>query len=382
MSLRVLVLNWRCPTNPRAGGAESVTYELCRRLVGLGHSVEWFGASYPGARTEEVIDGIQVVRRGKQWSVHWHAFRYYRKTLNERFDIVIDETNTVPFFTPLWTSVPSAMFIHQLAREVWWYEAPFPLSILGFVAEPLYLRLYRSRPVITVSASTKSDLLRLGFTGPITVVPNGVEPMEETTSLKEPEPTFIYVGRLAPSKRIHHLLSALSRFRSATGQGQLWIVGTGSKAYERRLADFARRLYLQDAVTFLGRLGTRDKHSRMARAHALLMSSVREGWGLAVIEANACGTPAIVYDIRGLRDAVMDGVNGFVVHSDPRSMATAMLSLAADGDLQGRLAKSSMTFSRRYSFDESIWILISALENLLQGGTKLDAPMDSSALKA
>jgi hypothetical protein len=146
-----------------------VTFEVARRLVERGDSVEWFSAAYPGAPNEETIAGVRVIRRGRQWTVHWSAFRHYRGRLSQRFDVVVDEVNTIPFFTPLWSDVPAVMFIHQLAREVWWYESPFPLNALGYIAEPLYLRLYRRFPVVTVSDSTRRDLVSLGFSETITV---------------------------------------------------------------------------------------------------------------------------------------------------------------------------------------------------------------------
>src|SRR6202022_3092021 len=105
-----------------------------------GDAVEWFGSSFPGAPAAETIDGVHIVRAGRQWTVHWSAFRRYRSRLSQSFDIVVDEVNTIPFFTPIWANVPTVMLIHQLAREVWWYESKFPLNVIGFLAEPLYLR--------------------------------------------------------------------------------------------------------------------------------------------------------------------------------------------------------------------------------------------------
>ena len=147
--MRILILNWRCPKNPRAGGAEVLTYEVAKRLVAGGHEVEWFSASFPGAEPEEDLDGIRVIRAGRQWTVHLYAFRRYFRQLRPSFDLVIDEVNTVPFFTPLWADVPVFMLIYQLAREVWWYESHFPISLFGFVLEPFYLRLYKRIPVFT-----------------------------------------------------------------------------------------------------------------------------------------------------------------------------------------------------------------------------------------
>ncbi len=98
-----------------------------------GHSVEWFGAAYPGSVPDEWIEGIHVVRAGRQWTVHFAAIGRYRKRASLDFDVIVDETNTIPFFASMWADVPAVVFIHQLAREVWWYEAPFPLSLVGYL---------------------------------------------------------------------------------------------------------------------------------------------------------------------------------------------------------------------------------------------------------
>lgn len=351
--MRILILNWRCPKNPRAGGAEFLTYEVAKRLVAGGNEVEWFSASFPGAASKEVLDGIRVVRAGRQWTVHLHAFRQYFRRLSRRFDVVIDEVNTIPFFTPLWADIPVTMLIYQLAREVWWYESPFPISLVGFVLEPLYLRIYRRVPVFTESRSTQSDLRRLGFSGPITVVPVGVESIDKGSATKAPVPTFLYVGRLASSKRVREIIQAFSSFRKSTGTGQLWLVGTGSDSYTRSLHSLTRRLRLDLVVRFWGHVSNPEKHLRMAQAHVLLMASVREGWGLVVTEANACGTPAIAYDVPGLRDSIKHGETGLLVPPSPTGLADGMIRLWSDRNLYERLTRGATRWGSTFTFDRS-----------------------------
>jgi glycosyltransferase involved in cell wall biosynthesis len=330
-----------------------VTFEIARRLVLRGDSVEWFSATFPGAAAEEILEGVRIVRGGRQWTVHWSAYRRYRSKLLGRFDIVIDEVNTIPFFTPLWSDVPTVMFIHQLAREVWWYESLFPLSALGFLAEPLYLRAYRTVPVLTVSASTEDDLRRLGFKGHITVIPEGLEHGTEGPRAKSIEPTFLYVGRMAPSKRVEHAIKALALFRHATGTGTLCLVGSGSDKYQKSLIKLAGHLGVADSIVFRGRVTSSEKYRLMAAAHSLLLTSVREGWGLVVSEANACGTPAIVYDVPGLRDSVRHESTGLVVPPRPGSLADAMLRVTTDPVLYARLAAEARRWSSTFSFDQT-----------------------------
>ena len=351
--MRILILNWRCPRNPRAGGAELVTFEVARRFVQWGHSVEWFAATYAGASPEEDIEGVRILRSGRQWTVHWHAFRRYRRRLRANFDAVIDEVNTIPFFTGLWADVPRFMLIHQLAREVWWYESPFPFSALGFLLEPIYLRLYRNFPVLTVSVSTQQDLIKMGFIGPITIVPEGIEPITEVSRLKAANPTFLYVGRLAPSKRVNDIVLAFARFHESFASGQLWLVGTGSVKYTRRLIALVDKLDIGPNVRFFGHVPAEEKHRLMAAAHGLVMASTREGWGLVVTEANACGTPAVVYDVPGLRDAVRHEKTGLVVKVSPAALAGGMTRLISDPELYRRLAIGASKWSREFSFDKS-----------------------------
>jgi glycosyltransferase involved in cell wall biosynthesis len=330
---------------------------VLRRWVQQGDSVEWFAAGFPGARAEATIDGIHVVRAGRQWSVHLEAIRHYRGRLRGRFDAVIDEVNTMPFFTPLWAGIPSFLLMFQLAREVWWYESPFPINLAGHTLEPWYLRPYRHTSAFTISQSTIDDLRRLGFQSSITLVPIGIETVVAPAVELAPIPTFLYVGRLAPSKRVHDLLEAFRQFRAAAEPARLWLVGDGDPGYVANLRRLALRLGIDQEVAFLGRLDAAVKHERMAQAHALLMASVREGWGLVVTEAAACGTPALVYDVPGLRDAVRDQETGLVVPPKPASLAQAMRRIIADPALRERLGAAARAWSQTFSYDRSAEVL-------------------------
>lgn len=351
--MRILILSWRDPQNPKAGGAELFTHEVARRLVAGGDTVEWFTAMFPGAEREVDLDGVHVVRGGRQSSVHFAAMRRYRSRLRASFDVVIDEVNTIPFFTPIWAGIPHLLLIFQLAREVWWHESAFPLNAVGYVVEPLYLRTYRRTPALTISASTETDLRRLGFAGPIKVLTMGLEPMVVPTVPKADRTTFLYVGRMAPSKRVHDIIEAFARYHARGRAADLWLIGDGPSAYVAALRKLVGRLGLDGSVQLLGRVSADVKHDRMARAHVLLMASVREGWGLSIVEANACGTPAVVYDVPGLRDAVRNGQTGFVVPPTPEALAAGMERLTADPVLYEQLARAAKQWSSTFSFDKA-----------------------------
>ncbi len=367
----ILILNWRDITHPRGGGAEKVTHEMARRWVAWGHQVTLFCAAYPGALTEESIDGVHVIRRGRQHTVHWEAYRYYRRCLRGRCDVIIDEVNTIPFFAPFYAREPVIMYSNQLAREVWRYEAPFPLSAVGYAAEPLYLQAYRRTPLMTISRSTADDLRRLGLSGPCTIIPMSIDTGAPDTlpsmGTKERCLTLAFVGRVVPSKRVDHIIQALKHLHQASVcEARLWIIGAWDDMYRRALDRQIVDLDLLGHVAFFGSVDQATKECLMARAQLLVMTSIREGWGLVVTEANALGTPAVVYDVPGLRDSTCDGKTGLVCREKaPAALARAILTLRDDPALYARLRDQAWATAKQLSWDETARVGWAAIQRCL-----------------
>jgi len=361
--VRILLLSWRDIKHPHRGGAEVLTHQMARRWVLAGHTVRWFAAAYAGSTPRETIDGVEILRRGRPWTVQWHAYHSYRP---DEFDVVVDQVNTLPFFTPLYIRTPHLGFFNQLCREIWFYEKSVPLSLLGYLIEPVYLQLYRWTTCMCISESTKRSLRTLGLRD-AQVLPMGIsfEPVGEPGP-KEPAPTFIYVGRLVRSKRVDHILHAFATFIERGHAGTLWIVGNGPQ--RQSLARLAAQLGLTQLVTFWGFVPQEKKHELMARAHALLATSVREGWGLIVTEANAYGTPAVVYDVPGLRDSVRHGATGLVTRRNrPQDLCSAMEELLEDRAQYCRMQQAALEWSRELSFDVTARAALQILEQHIHG---------------
>ena len=159
------------------GGAEVFTYEVAKRWVALGHDVTLFTSKFPGCIDEETVDGIKIVRSGGRFTVYRQAKKYYTKRFRkESYEIIIDEVNTQPFFAQKFVKNGERIvaLIHQLAREFWFYETPFPVNYLGFhYLENRWLKQYVDVPTITVSQSTQDDLKNLGFRN-ISIVSQGL----------------------------------------------------------------------------------------------------------------------------------------------------------------------------------------------------------------
>ncbi len=352
--MRILVFNWRDIKNPVHGGAEIVTHEHLRRWALQGHTVDLISSSFPGAKPVEDMDGYTVHRVGNKFTVYWKAFRLYRQRFHGKVDLVVDEVNTVPFFTPLYVKgVPVMSFFHQLCRQIWFYEMPFPLSLVGYILEPLYLQVYRGLPAMVVSESTRHDLQRIGFSD-VSIIPEGIDfkPINEV-KLKEKD-TVIYVGRLKKSKRVHHIISAMKKIVEKSPKARLLIVGDGDENYKRQLRLQVKNLGLTSNVIFFGRVSFETRNELMSRAKAIVVSSVKEGWGLIVTEAAAVGTPAIVYNVDGLRDAVVHMKTGIICkRNNPDELAFGILMIFRDNSLSRELSKNALSYSRNFDWERS-----------------------------
>jgi glycosyltransferase involved in cell wall biosynthesis len=325
--VRILILNWKDLAHPAAGGAEVLTEQVARSLVARGHSVTLFSASVDGKPAREHVEGVEVVRAGGRLTVYRAARRFWSREGPGSYDVVVDEINTRPFLTPRWVKgVPVVALIHQLAREIWAYETPFPLSLVGrYVLEPWWLRAYRGVPALTVSDSSAESLGLYHGWRDVTVIPEGSTPHPSPRVEKEPDPTVVFLGRLVAMKRPADAVEAFSILRDQTPAAQLWMIGDGPL-----LAGL--RQDAQPGVTFLGRLERSDLLDRLARAHVLVATSVREGWGLNVSEAAACGTPSLGYRVPGLVDSVTAS-GGALVEPAPAALGKGLTDIFA-GRLQ------------------------------------------------
>lgn len=350
MARRLLMLNWRDRRHPAAGGAELVTYRVLARLANdYGWDVEWFSGAYPGAASEETSGGIRYVREGSQTTVHLCAYRRYR---GKRFDVIVDQTNTIPFFTPLYAKSPVTLFIHQLAREVWFYEAPAALRGIGYALEPHLLRCYRNVPVITVSKSTEESLREIGLRGPVRVIPECVDdPGPPSKPRKNATNDIVVLGRIAPSKRVEESIRAAGELRRLGWDGTLHVAGGGKPEYLNQLRALAAELHPQ--TRFYGNVSDEERGQLLDQASLLWMTSAREGWGLVVSEAGRHWTPAVVYDSPGLRDAVRHGETGLVVPADSQQLARATKELFDGAPRLERFSQAARDFSNELTWEQT-----------------------------
>ena len=356
--MKILVLNWLDPENPQAGGAEVHLHEIFRRLVAWGHSVTLLCSAWPGSARRTALDGIEVHRVGSRYTLSLLAPVYFRRRLrNERFDVVVEDLNKVPFFSPFWgVGAPVALIVHHLFGKAAFQEASLPVAAATWLLELPVPRVFRSVPTVAVSESTAEDLSRRGLPrNGIEIIPNGVDLDALSPGAREErfaQPTLLYLGRLKRYKRVDLLLEAVA---ALVGRGipcRLLVAGRGDDL--PRLEALRESLGLEQHVEFLGYVSDVEKGELLRKSWINLLTSVKEGWGISNLEAAACGTPTIASDVPGLRDSVMDGQTGLLIpHGDVETLSRRIEELLGDEEKLARLGSGARRFAERFGWDAS-----------------------------
>lgn len=314
--MRIVIFNWRDTRHPLAGGAEAYTHEVAKAWAAIGHDVTVFVSRVDGESPSEILDGVRIVRRGSKLGVYREAQPWYRS--GPEADVVIDEVNTRPFLCASWRIRARVVaLIHQLADDVWLHEFPLPVALIGrHFLEPRWLGTYREVPVLTISRSSAESLRARGLRQ-VSVVPVGLPSPPTDPAERELRPTAVILGRLARNKRPDHALDAFRLVRDQVPDAQLWVVGSGEMEPQLRSA-------AGEGVTFFGRVDDVMKYRLLSRAHCLLATSVREGWGMNVSEAAVVGTRTVGYDVPGLRDSI-PAAGGILTAASPPKLAQAVV---------------------------------------------------------
>jgi len=346
--MKILWLSWRDIKNPDGGGAEKVAIEVASRFVKDGIKVTLFTSKFPGAKYKEDIKGVKVIRRGGLITCRLFAFIYYVGRKDE-FDLIIDEINTLPFFTPLYARKKALTLIHQLAREYWLLEVIFPLNIIGYLLEPIYLRIYKNQPIIALGKSTTSDLRKLGFEKVTTYLP-GIDFKPKITS--EKEDLLVFIGRLTPAKNALDAVLAFKTIQQKLPYAKLAIIGSGKSSYIDKIKSHITEFKLQKSVKLLGFVKDQKKKTLLEKAKIILIPAVREGWSLVATEANALGCIPIGYKVPGLTDSIKEGFNGLLVKSNPQDLAQAAVNLLTNETLRTKFAENGYNWSKQFSWEE------------------------------
>jgi glycosyltransferase involved in cell wall biosynthesis len=359
--LRLAVVNWRDPWHPEAGGAETYAWEMSQGLRRRGAVMTYVTARAAGQPAAEERDGIQIVRLGSRFTVYprvlgWLLLRRYR------FDAVVDCQNGIPFFTPwaLPRRVPVFCVMHHVHDAQFGVHFSPLMAAVGRLLEGRVARLaYRRHLCIAVSRSTADAMsARLGWTGPVRIIPNGLSSAAAARPADEPPPdgnnpvpAITWVGRMVAHKRVERVLDVASR----VGRAGMTVDVIGRGPCSESLAAEVSRRGLAATVRLRGYLPEDAKRAAVAASMLHLNTSQGEGWGLCVLEAAQLGVPTVAYDVDGLRDAVRDGETGWLVRSGERieDVVERAIKELGEPDRRAEIGAACRAWAAQFDWDRS-----------------------------
>ena len=366
--MNLLFVNWLDRLNPMAGGAEIHLFELLRRLAERGHRIRLVCSGWPGATPVEMVDGVEVTRVAGRNTFALAGRGAIRRALRaETPDVVIEDINKLPLFVATMTDRPVCVVVPHLFGTTAFQEVSWPMAAIVWTAERPIPWIYRRAEFEAISESTRDDLVARGIPAErIRVIHLGVDAAHYHPDPGEPRtdpPSFLYIGRLKRYKGVGLAIEALAIARRARPDLVLNIAGSGGD--RDRLEALAAGLGQAEAVRFLGFVTEAEKLSLLRRTWANIFPSPKEGWGITVVEAAACGTPSLASDSPGLRDSVRDGETGYLVpHGDVEALASRMLELAGHPALVERLGQAGRRFAESLSWDRAADLTESHLRDL------------------
>ncbi len=355
--MNILLVNWRDMKHPQAGGAEVHYHEIFRRLVAKGHTVVLLTTRFEGSEPTDVQDGIVVYRRGNTWLFNWQTPFFIPAILRRhRIDCIIDDVNKIPFFTPRYfRRIPCGVFFHHLfGKTIFEVTAP-PMAAYILFLENRIARAYRRTPCCTVSKSTFAELTARGFPADnITIIENSVDIDRLIRDRDTPREAdlLLYVGRLKRYKNLDIVMEAMSRLNAENRRLRFVICGSGDD--EAHLRACAHKNGVEHQVIFVGHASEEEKIDLYHRATLLVNPSIKEGWGITNIEANAAGTAVVANDAPGLSDSVLHGVTGLLYKfNDAADLTRSIKLLIDDSALRLKMGHEGRKWALKFSWDNS-----------------------------
>ena len=359
--MNILILNWRDINHPRAGGAEVRLHEVYSPLTKQGHKVILFSSLFKNAKKNDFIDGINISRLGNDFTFSFLCMINLSKWVkNYSIDVVVEDLNKLPFYSPLVYKGPLIIQMHHLWKKSIFHEASFFVALSIWLSEKSISWVYKNCNFSVVSSSTKKELIKLGISNKkIKVIYNGIDLDLYKPRKIEKKLVLLWVGRIQRYKGPIEACKILKLLLNDFPNLKLVIVGDGP--YRKKVEDFVNQNQLP--VKFTGFLNKEEKISWFQTASIHLQSSYKEGWGLSIIEANACGCPVVANDTTGLCDSVQNGKTGLLYeYNNIKDGALKIKLLLENKDLCKRLISSGLEWSKEFSWEKNSKEIFALLE--------------------
>jgi glycosyltransferase involved in cell wall biosynthesis len=380
----VLFLNWRDTKHPEGGGSELYLDRVATQLVRRGYRVTLLCQAYGAALPEETTpDGIRIARRGGRHTVYLMAAVTYllgllgigplsRRRLG-RPDLIIDVGNGIPFLSRLYSRRPVIVLVHHVHREQWPVVFGPRLARIGWWIESvLAVRVYRRCQYVTVSESTREELAGLGVDRHrIAVVHNGTPEVTGPPVPRTPHPSLMVLGRLVPHKRVEFALRATALLALELPEVELVVAGQGW--WDEPLRQLTADLGIEDRVRFTGFVSEEHKHELLCSSWLLLMPSLKEGWGLTIVEAGVRGTPSVAFrSAGGVADAMADGETGLLVENE-YDFFLQVRSLLLDAQRRTGMGLAAAVHASRFTWEKAGAGFSDVVARQLNGGQQIPA---------
>src|SRR2546426_6682729 len=349
----IVILSRRTITHPLAGGASVYLHEIFRRLTHR-HNITVLSQASDGISRTQEIDGIKYVNFGTNYIRPVLPLKYLTQ-YSKKADLLVDHGDVaIPWLSPLYSHTPKIAIVHQMVKEIFYYEFGRPVADLGSLVEKIIYKAYTGCPIVAVSSSTANDLYGLGINREhVHIIPPACSIAGSKVPLEDREiMTITCVARMMRYKGLDLALGIFRDLLEKFPSARLELAGSGP--HENELRELVMTLGLSDHVHFLGRVSDFDKIKLYQSSRVLLNPSIREGYGISVIEANSYGTPAVGWDVAGMRDSVINGSTGLLApFPDKEAMSQNIETLLTNDEIWRRLSENSWKWAHSHSWDES-----------------------------
>ncbi len=348
--MNILVINWQDWKNPNAGGAEIYLYEIFSRLLKRGHRVILLCSRGKGQSRYETIDGFEIFRIGHRFNFNfWVPFALRAILRIKQVDIIIDDLNKIPFYSPLFARKKNLAMVMHLFRKTIFKETNIFFAGYVFITERLISLLYHNSNFIAISESSAEDLKKMGAGKKVYIVYSGIPEIEDNSVIPRKKNLIAYVGRIKRYKSIDHLLKAVAIIKK---QRPVDLVIAGEGDARGDLTELAGRLNV--SASFYGQVSEAEKYKIYRSARVVIQPSIKEGFGLTVIEAQACGTPVICANSPGLREALIDGKTGYLYpYGDIETLAQKIIDLLDDDTKWQNFSDAAKEWAKNFSWEHS-----------------------------
>jgi glycosyltransferase involved in cell wall biosynthesis len=188
----------------------------------------------------------------------------------------------------------------------------------------------------------------------ISIIHNGVVlPNKLPKHASNRDVVISYLGALSKDKGVEDAIRVFASLHKAYPKWKFWIIGHGEKEYLAKLKMLSVDLGIHKCLKYWGYVDQKMKFELLSKTTILVNPSIREGWGLVVIEGASVGTPCVGYNVTGLKDSIRNGVTGVLCELSPEAMSQAVIKLYEDKRKYQKMITSAEKWSKNFSWTKS-----------------------------